>query len=169
MKPQERRDFQLLGIPVAAMALLGMLAFVASLGSELFRDPLDVLRASLILPAPIGAFIGVISSPIVLTCLRHKELLPAIAFVYFPSALVVVVFVLLEPQRVLFLEWAALASVPAFLSVCSLSFLAALVLPNRFPPRLRCSNCSYDLRGTNADRCPECGWKSVDSTVNGVA
>jgi hypothetical protein len=158
---------------VAVVGMMGLaVAACAAEAPELFvPNPLDGLYLVLVLgPVPIGALIGLVSSPFVWVCLRKKNLKLALPVVYIPSCCVVVAFVRLQPavEVYLFPLWAA---VPAFFSVVLGSLLASAILPNRFSvdpsEYTNCPRCGYDLR-ESPGRCPDCGWRWGEAARHGA-
>jgi len=168
----------LFAISILGMGGLGALAILGLLTLEMIAVPAasidagDVLFAVLVLVPVcfmIGGFVGIFSAPIVILALRRIELRFALPLVYGGSAIVTLGYLLVPMAHS---GWFPLDSaVPAFVSVCVLSGVAAAVCPkiDVRPPGV-CSEYGYNLRGNTSGVCPECG-AGVRQEVNsrGVA
>ena len=98
-----------------------------------------------------GCHVGLISSPIVVLCLRRKRLTHAVPLVY-GAALIVVVYITRQGDILI-------APLFGLIALCGAAIIAAFVLPNviaRYGPGC-CEQCGYDLRYVAHVRCPECG------------
>ncbi len=155
---QPWRDQLILGIAIGGMAFLGAAAMVAADPFGFADEHVRLVVDELVMCAIIGAWVGLVSGPLVLFCLRRKDLRVAVPVVYAPSLVIVVLFVAFGPRSI---YWPLDAAVPAFLAVCVFSLVALGALPNRFSihPSNCCLLCGYDLRVSLARGCPECGWQ----------
>ncbi len=146
------------GIAVVGMAFHGTAAMLAANPYGFAHEEVALFLFVLVVCGVVGACVGVASSPLVLVCLRRKDLRVAVPVVYGPSLVIVVLFVVFGPRS---MYWPLDAAVPAFLAVCVFSLVALGALPNRFSihPSNLCPECGYDLRGNFEPGCPECGWR----------
>ncbi len=136
-----------MGSAFAALLVLGDLAFGE------FGDLYYVV------PAGIGAAVGVLSLPVVLLSLRTKRLIPVLLIVFVPTF---VVGGALAPFELPVIGSFSAPSVMLWL-MCLLGAVAAPDIPAAFDPS-RCRSCDYDLTGNDAGRCPECGQPSDEAS-----
>jgi hypothetical protein len=145
-------------IACGGMALLGVAAMMTQWVKEgwltqwhIPHDPIATLALSFI----SGVLVGLVSCWIVVPTLMRKNLRGSFVVVYGPSLAVTVAYVYLTPTGVF---GPAPAALLALISVCLLSILSWVLLPNcRFFGDSECPDCGYDLRGAGSPYCPECG------------
>jgi DNA-directed RNA polymerase subunit RPC12/RpoP len=162
------RYVRLVGVALVGMALLAIAAIFAAHPLILVRGSLLETLIVLIICAAVGGLAGLVSSPIVLLCLRLKDLRIAVPVVFGVSLAVVVLYVRAGSD---FLLRALDAPGPAFCSVCASSVAVGVLLPNRYRVYRagHCPDCNYDLRGGTGQYCPECGWKRLLSGPGNVS
>ncbi|RJP35828.1 MAG: hypothetical protein C4547_08755 [Phycisphaerales bacterium] len=131
------RDLQLAAISIGAGAVLGLL--VASVMVPFVWE----------IGPFVGGAMGLITSPLVVACVRRKNWESALLLVYAPTCVV---------------ASASICSGDPFLSMglsvgtlTVASILIGELLPNRPLPEGICVKCGYDPRGNVSGRCPECG------------
>ncbi len=144
------RHGQLVVVATFGGMLLALTSVVAVAHPHVLRDLGFVVFAGCF-AAPVGAGLGLMTSPLVVFCLRRKTLSAAVALVY-GSTFVVVVLVTRHADVIL----APVAALPALFTM---SLLAHLVLPDVISKygAGHCTKCDYDLRHVPHLRCPECG------------
>lgn len=100
----------------------------------------------------IGAFIGLLTSPVPAFFLMHKEIDHAWPLVYGVSSLIAVL------SHVILPSWSFVITIMGWLACC---IGASLWLSRAWPPDVRlqhlCRSCGYDLRNLTLFKCPECG------------
>ena len=163
-KWKEVRDFRrvvlLLALSVVCMAILGSAAMTTHWAKEGWRWMLQhpgIALGEVGFSFVVGAVVGLLAAPVVVSCLFQTRLLVALPAVYGPSLAVVVLFSLVTDFGIP--EALATAGI-AFVSVCAGSIVALALLPAeaRFDEK-RCPSCGYNLRGDLSAGCPECGWR----------
>jgi hypothetical protein len=156
-----RRRIHVLEAAVLGMSILGAVAMTTAqvkIGwATEWAHPGEAFL-ELVVCATIGAFVGLLSSPVVMACLYRKDLRIALTTVYGISALAIIPYTYFEPM---FWMWPLDSAFTAFISVCVLSVVVRLVIPDSvaIDASAHCPRCDYDLRGGCDENCPECGWR----------
>lgn len=143
--------FAMGGLGVMAM-LYALLVTPSAFGGV--SDP--AADASLGVPVSffVGCVVGMCSSLMVVPLLERRDLRYALPLVYGGAAIVTIAYMATSRSLYYPLD----SAVPAFLSVCGLSVLAAFICPPfRVPRAGLCEGCGYDLTGNTSGVCPECG------------
>ncbi len=150
---------RLVATSIFAMGGLGMMAMLfALLVTPSAFGGISVSADDVALGLPVSFFVGCVvgmcSSLIVVPLLERRDLRYALPLVYGGAAIVTIAYM----TRSRSLYYPLDSAVPAFISVCLLSVLAAFICPRFTIPRAGlCEHCGYDLRGNTSGVCPECG------------
>lgn len=102
--------------------------------------------------AMFGAFVGLVSAPIVVLCIRRKSLRVAIPVAYALPLVAAAV------AGFVFFDDPFLAMLATTLVLWVSCVVALFVLPDRWRRYAahRCQKCGYDVTGVPDARCPEC-------------
>ncbi len=149
------RMFALGVVSVAGGMLLAFVSVLAEAHPHVLQNLGPVIFCALG-AIVFGSFVGIISSPVVIWCLRRKRLVLATPVVYTMA----VVAVIVATRRGDVLD----APLAGLLTLWGSSLIVWLLLPNsvsRFLPGC-CQKCGYDLRHVNHQSCPECGVSTTD-------
>jgi len=152
-----RRVVLLLALSVVCMALLGSAAMATQYAKDgwlmIWQHPGSALEG-LGFSFVVGAILGLLTTPLVVSCLFQKRLLVAVPAIYGTSLAVVVLFTLVIDFGI----WEALPTAGiAVVLVCVGSIGAHALLRDARSDEKRCPSCGYDLRGAEHKVCPECG------------
>jgi len=103
-----------------------------------------------VLGGTLGAVVGALTSPISMVAMIRTECIRPLALTFLASSLASLTAVM-HPLIGL------ICSIAAYLVCCVITLLRA---PQTWPPPIppgACVGCGYDLKGLDADSCPECG------------